>query len=456
MYKNLINLLQNLPNWLVNALAGLIVILIGLIDAVSGKEISFSILYLVPVAFVTWYSGRTSGIIIAALSVGAWLTADAVSGIVYSSNFIHIWNGISRFGIYLVIIFLETALKEKYKSLELDIEEKEADLSIEKMEHKKTFESVKRLSLFPELNPNPIIEIDNRKSLTYLNDAADKFLNRLDGIFDYTVFLPDDIDNIINDLADKNKLVVYREKKIGEIILEEYIYLIHTSKVIQIYAADITARKIAEENIKRSLKEKEILLKEIHHRVKNNLQIISSLLKLQSAFIKDQNDLSVFMESQNRISSIASIHKMLYESEDISNINAGIFFSQLTNKLFHIYNTDVTKIKTVITAENVNIDTDIANPLGLLLTEIVSNSLKYAFINKNEGIINITFKKDKGNKYSLEIGDNGIGISKDVDYNQSPTLGLQLIDLLSRQLNAAYHRDVSSGTNYVFKFERAE
>jgi two-component sensor histidine kinase len=456
LYKNLINLLQNLPNWLVNALAGLIVILIGLIDAVSGKEISFSILYLVPVAFVTWYSGRTSGIIIAALSVGAWLTADAVSGIVYSSNFIHIWNGISRFGIYLVIIFLETALKEKYKSLELDIEEKEADLSIEKMEHKKTFESVKRLSLFPELNPNPIIEIDNRKSLTYLNDAADKFLNRLDGIFDYTVFLPDDIDNIINDLADKNKLVVYREKKIGEIILEEYIYLIHTSKVIQIYAADITARKIAEENIKRSLKEKEILLKEIHHRVKNNLQIISSLLKLQSAFIKDQNDLSVFMESQNRISSIASIHKMLYESEDISNINAGIFFSQLTNKLFHIYNTDVTKIKTVITAENVNIDTDIANPLGLLLTEIVSNSLKYAFINKNEGIINITFKKDKGNKYSLEIGDNGIGISKDVDYNQSPTLGLQLIDLLSRQLNAAYHRDVSSGTNYVFKFERAE
>lgn len=454
MSSNLAIKLQNISKPVIIIAAILLVAAIGIIDAITGKEISFSILYLIPATFVTWYADKRSGIFIAALSVGVWLLADAYTGVVYSNVFIHLWNGLSRFGIYLIIIYLETYIKERTRLLEHNVLEKTADLSIEKIKHKRTYESVKRLSLFPELNPNPIIEIDSDKQLTYCNKAADDFIYDLDLAADYSVFLPADIDEIIKNLSDESKLSEYRELHIGEKVIEEYIYLIHSYRVIQIYAADITNRKIAEGNIKNSLKEKELLLKEIHHRVKNNLQIISSLLRLQSSFIKDKNDLSVFIESQNRISSIASIHKMLYESADIANIDAGEFFKQLIERLFHVYNTGTDKVKIEIETGDLKIDTDLANPIGLLITEIVSNSLKYAFPGNMPGRIFAVMKKDGEKNYLFEIGDTGIGMANNIELNSSPTLGLQLIDLLAKQFNSSYNYKVDGGTKYVFEFEK--
>ncbi len=456
MLRNLITKLQNSSPLFITTVSIILTLVIGVIDAVTGNDISFSILYLVPVMFVTWFADKKSGIIVSVIGVIAWFAGDIIT---FTGNtppriIAHIWNAASRFGIYLIIVYLEAALKKRQADLEYHIQEKTIDLSLEKIEHKKTFESVKRLSLFPELNPNPILEIDNKKNLTYCNNAALAFLEKLDSAADYDVFFPDDIDLVIKALSDIDKNVLYREKKIGNIVLEEYIYVIHSFKVIQIYAIDITDRKIAEENIKKSLSEKEVLLKEIHHRVKNNLQIISSLLRLQSHLIKDNDAQSVFAETQKRINSIASIHKMLYERGELTDIDAADFFRQLTSMLLHIYNVS-NKIKFTVESDQITFDSDIVHPLGLLITEILSNSLKYAFPDGTEGEIFIKLKKDLAkDDYVLEIGDTGKGIPKEFETKQSPTLGLQLIDLLSKQLSADYHVENSKGTKYEFKFKK--
>ncbi len=449
----MLNKLQSGSKVLITAVGIAATIIVGFVDAVTGSEISFSILYLVPVAFVTWYAGKRDGIIIAIVGVLSWVAADAFSGIVYSNFAIHIWNAFSRLAILLTIVYLESMLKERQLYLEQDVQTKAVNLSLEKIEHRRTFESVKRLSLFPELNPNPIVEIDIKKNLTYFNQAAETFLDNLDFDADYGVFFPDDINTVIEALSDPAKNVLHREKKVGGVVLEEYIYIIHTFKVIQIYATDITERKIAEENIKKSLEEKEVLLKEIHHRVKNNLQIISSLLRLQAGLIKDKDASSVFLETQKRINSIAGIHKMLYEKGEITDIKAGEFFTQLTTMLFHLYNASSSKIKIDVSANGIVLNTDVVHPLGLLITEIISNSLKYAFPDGTSGEVYVKMKKEDERNYELEVGDNGIGIPKGLESRQSPTLGLKLIDLLSQQLNSSYVMDEGPGTRYTFRFK---
>ena len=438
---------------LITAIGIITTVIVGFVDAFTGSEISFSILYLVPVTFVTWFSGKKSGIIMAVVGVAAWVAADSISGIVYSNLVIHLWNALSRLGIFLIIVYLESSLKERQLYLEHDVQAKELNLSLEKIEHKRTFQSVKRLSLFPELNPNPIIEIDVNKNLTYCNQAADAFLNRLNFTADYSIFFPEDMGSVIDALSDPEKNVIHREKKVGDVVLEEYIYVIHSFKVIQIYAMDITERKKAEEKIKRSLEEKEVLLKEIHHRVKNNLQIISSLLRLQSGLIKDKDANSVFQETQKRINSIAGIHKMLYEKGEITDIKAAEFFGQLTSMLYHLYNVNSNRIKMDVSADGIILNTDIVHPLGLLITEIISNSFKYAFPNGSDGKIFIKMNKSGTDFYELEVGDTGIGIPEGIETKQSPTLGLKLIDLLSQQISSTYGLDKSSGTKYSFKFK---
>jgi two-component sensor histidine kinase len=438
-------------------LAGIFSVLaVGMADILTGKEISFSILYLLPVTFVGWFADRRKALFVGVLSVAAWLGADAYTGVVFSSPVIHIWNALARFGIYYFVIYLEDLLKERNLLLQRDVVKKSADLSIEKIEHKKTYESVKRLSLFPELNPNPIIEIDSRKNLTYLNKAAEEFINKQDSVQDYTIFLPADIDQILMSLSDKSKYALHREKNVGSQVIEEYIYFIHHFQVVQIYAADITERKKAENELKNSLKEKEILLREIHHRVKNNLQIISSLLKLQSAFIKNEDDQAVFLESQRRIGYIASIHQMLYKEGDVARINAGRFFSELAARLYQLYEGSGPAIKFDIKTDELYINAEDANPMGLLVTEVISNSLKHAFKGKNEGVISITLLKKNSGFLELSIGDNGIGIGRDISKEKSPTLGLHLIDLLAGQIDAVYSVDSSRGTAYTFMFKGSE
>lgn len=205
------------------------------------------------------------------------------------------------------------------------------------------------------------------------------------------------------------------------------------------------------ENSKISLKEKEQLLKEVHHRVKNNLQIISSLLNLQSEFVDDEKFLALIRESKNRITSMSLIHEMLYSSKNLSQIN----FKEYIETLYHsIYSTFITKdfkidIKLKVDPE-IHFEIDTMIPIGLILNEIITNSLKYAFPNKKG---RISFKAEKQAKnLILTISDNGIGIPPNFDYHKSKSLGLQLIYLLADQIDAQISLDLEQGTKFILQF----
>jgi PAS domain S-box-containing protein len=215
---------------------------------------------------------------------------------------------------------------------------------------------------------------------------------------------------------------------------------------------DITERKQADEKIKASLKEKDVLLKEIHHRVKNNLQIISSLLKLQSSSIKDKHTLEMFKDSQSRIRTMALIHEKLYQSQDISRVNFVEYISNLAANLFRSYELVTTAINPIINVENIFLEIDVAVPCGLIINEIVSNSLKYAFPDRRKGEIQIHLYFFNEHEIKLIVSDNGIGLPKYLDFKNTETLGLQLVSNLVEQLEGTIEVNGNSGTEFIIKF----
>jgi len=214
---------------------------------------------------------------------------------------------------------------------------------------------------------------------------------------------------------------------------------------------DITERKRAEDQIKASLEEKEVLLREIHHRVKNNLQIISSLLNLQSRYIKDKQVLHVFKESQNRIKSMALIHKKLYQSKDLARIDFAEYVRSLIADLFRSYKADYDLITLKINIDDVFLGIDTAIPCGLIINELVSNSLKYAF-KGGQGEIRIDLHSEKEGKFTLIVSDSGLGLPKDLDFRNTESLGLQLICTLVDQLQGTIGLDRTGGTKFKIAF----
>lgn len=205
-------------------------------------------------------------------------------------------------------------------------------------------------------------------------------------------------------------------------------------------------RKKTEEKISNTLKEKEILLREIHHRVKNNLQIISSLLKLHADKANDHNFSGLVEESQNRIISMALIHEMLYANSDLSKINLAAYSKSLFEKLRSNYDKEFVKLKIKI-PHDFNYEIDKMIPIGLILNEVMSNSFKYAFQNKS-GEISISIIKN-----ALVISDNGIGIFKSSSKKTKASFGLQLIDLLAEQIDAKVEIKSNKGTSFEFSFD---
>ncbi|MFC1568978.1 histidine kinase dimerization/phosphoacceptor domain -containing protein [bacterium] len=208
-------------------------------------------------------------------------------------------------------------------------------------------------------------------------------------------------------------------------------------------------RKEAEEKIRASLIEKEMLLKEIHHRVKNNLQVITSLLNLQSANISDQQVLKVFRESQQRIHSIALVHEKLYKSENLSEIDFNSYATSIVQELMRAYNVmDTVSIKVDI--NDVFIGIDNAIPLGLIINELITNAIKYAFPNQRHGHITIKINK-VSDYYELSVSDDGVGLNKDVILKDKG-LGLQLVGILAEQLGGHLQIDCENGSRFTLQF----
>jgi two-component system sensor kinase len=213
---------------------------------------------------------------------------------------------------------------------------------------------------------------------------------------------------------------------------------------------DITERKNAENKIKKSLHEKEILLREIHHRVKNNMQIISTLLTLQSAQINDQTLIQLYRESQDRIQAMALIHEKLYQSTDISRINLREYVESMVSDLLYSYERDSSIIEADLDVEDALMGIDTAVPCGLIINELVSNSLKYAFPN-GQGTVKIYFRRLDDKKYCLKVSDDGIGLPDDFNIEKMNTLGLQIVNNLVNQIEGIL--TISRPSKFEIKFE---
>lgn len=227
------------------------------------------------------------------------------------------------------------------------------------------------------------------------------------------------------------------------------------SRIYTVILRDITQRRAADEKIRASLREKEVLLQEIHHRVKNNLQVVSSLLSLQSRGIVDEDTRQKFKESQNRVQSMALIHEQLYQSANLSEINYPQYIRQLAAHLFRSYRVSSSRIELKPEIEDVHLSVDVAVPVGLMINELVSNSLKYAFPNGRGGFIRIGLRKGAYGRMTLSVADNGIGLPEEVGFGSTQTLGLRLVGTLVRQIDGSVQVDRSGGTAIHITFSVA-
>ncbi len=214
---------------------------------------------------------------------------------------------------------------------------------------------------------------------------------------------------------------------------------------------DITEQKAKDEKLKQSLKEKEVMLREIHHRVKNNLQIISSLLKLQGGYTNDPVASEYLRISQHRVKTMALIHQQLYRSDDLSKIDFEEYMKQLKGHLFAAYGTDRDNITSKIRAKDIYLSIDKAIPCGLIVNELVSNSLKHAFGDSRKGNIEISVTQENDFYYMI-VKDNGKGIPPNIDYRNTQSLGMQLVITLTEQLGGEIHLNSEAGTEFNISF----
>jgi PAS domain S-box-containing protein len=225
--------------------------------------------------------------------------------------------------------------------------------------------------------------------------------------------------------------------------------------IFTVILRDVTERVAADELIRNSLREKEALLREIHHRVKNNFQVMSSLLGLQSRVTTHDLSKRMFHESQNRIHSMALLHESLYQSDDLSRIDFPEYIRQLSAHLFHSYGVSQHRVQLRTELSPLHLALDSAVPCGLIINELVSNSLKYAFPNGSTGEVRVELDEQPDHLIRLVVADNGIGLPGVVDLGAARSLGLRLVRTLADQLGAKLELQSSPGTKIQLTFPAA-
>lgn len=218
---------------------------------------------------------------------------------------------------------------------------------------------------------------------------------------------------------------------------------------------DITVRKSSEEQIRRMLDEKELLIQEVHHRVKNNMQIISSLLSFQADYIDDSKAKDALKESQNRIRLMQTVYDMLNNSDDIRRINMNAYISNLLIFLNQTYNMIGKNIYIETVIENISLNSKQVVPVGIITNELVTNALKYAFPESKSGIISIFLKKEEKSKIIIKISDNGIGLPDNISLKDSGGFGLKLVDMMVKQIKGTIETERENGTRFIITFNMA-
>ena len=297
---------------------------------------------------------------------------------------------------------------------------------------------------------SPIVIIENRIYSGSGEIRWMQFINR--GFFDKEGQLIE-IQSVGRDINDRKlaeeKLAGYRDR-LEEKIKERTAELEDANLELQ---KEISERKKVEEKIQASLKEKELLLQEIHHRVKNNMQIISSLLKLQSSSIGDERVTDVLRACRGRVQTMAFVHETLYDSDTLADIDFKTYISKVANQIFQSYGTGKDRVKLEVDTEDIKLGIEEATPLGLITNELATNSLKYAFPENRSGAIAIRIRAVEQDSIEFVFSDNGIGIPEGLDWRNTDSLGLRLVILLAEnQLDGTVSLDRGKGTHFTVRF----
>jgi PAS domain S-box-containing protein len=362
---------------------------------------------------------------------------------------------IARIKVMLRIKRGENELREISKNLARIVEEKTGKLT----------ESESRWRSLTENSPDHIMTLDRDANILFVNHAVtDMKREEVIGssFYDYTLGeykpiaqecfdrvlktgKPDQFESVYQS---RDGTRHYFESRVGPIISPGNNEIIG----LTVSFRDIGDRKLAELRIKESLREKEILLKEIHHRVKNNMAIISSLLLLQAETFDDPNIVRVLQASQSRIRSMALVHEKLYQAENLSKIDVSEYIKSLALHISQLKDVDSNKVSLIISAENIFLGIDQAIPFGLVINELLTNAFKYAFPGDKTGEIRIHMRVKDNHAYELVISDNGVGLPAHIDIRNPSTFGLQLVHLLNQQLAGTIKVNREKGTTFAIEF----
>ncbi|MEX0680489.1 MAG: sensor histidine kinase [Balneolales bacterium] len=318
-----------------------------------------------------------------------------------------------------------------------------------------TLKERNHLAKFPELNPVPVVEVDFNGIVTYRNPATAASFPDMTSL--RHPFLKE-VEACLYMLDREIPQTMHKEVKIGERYYEQIIHRVDEKEVFHVYALDVTARKKYEQEINRSLKEKEILLAEIHHRVKNNLAVVAGLLEMETANGSDDRLVQALRRSISRIHSIALVHEKLYEFKDFLHVNVRSYMEQLTRMIADTYSSPDKMITLHCHIEEISLNVNQSIPLAILVNEVLVNAYKHAFHGLETGEIHISLFKSGDDGIRLTIEDNGAGLPENFNVSESSSLGMTLVRTLAAQLKAeiSFELTEKSGTVFQMEFQPSE